>query len=106
MEGFEQQELTPIVPLIVVRVQSPAADVDQFIADNYRYFGADVIFLATDAVHPPGRRVRFSFELADGRVVVCGEGIVLRSRRDTGNPTRPPGMELRYGALSEGSQAI
>jgi hypothetical protein len=94
------------VPLIVVRVQAATNDIDRFVQDYWRYFGADVLFLPTEGVQPPGRRVRFHFALADDRDVVCGEGVVLRMRRDSGNPQRPPGMELRYQVLDEESQQL
>ena len=59
-------------------------DVDQFIVDYRRYFGADILFLPTHIVHPTGHRVHFAFELTDGREVVWGEGVVLRARKATG----------------------
>jgi hypothetical protein len=101
-----RSEDTPHVPLIVVRVQAATNEVDRFVQDYCRYFGADVLFLPTEGVQPPGRRVRFFFALADDREVVCGEGVVLRMRRDSGNPQRPPGMELRYQVLDEDSQQV
>src|SRR5262245_37926495 len=100
----ERQEETPLVPLIAVRVRAATNELDRFVHDYCRYFGADILFLPTEGVQPPGRRVRFAFALADDRDVVCGEGVVLRMRRDSGNPDRPAGMELRYEVLDEESQ--
>jgi hypothetical protein len=50
--------------------------------------------------------VRFVFALKNGEDLVTGEGVVLRMRRDSGDPRRPPGMELRYELLDEASQAM
>src|SRR5262245_53319334 len=104
--GMERQEETPSVPLIVARIQAPTQDLDQFVAQYCRYFGVDVVFLPTEGLQPPGRQVRFTFVLADGTEVITGDGIVLRMRRDTGNPRKPPGMELRYQILDEASQRL
>jgi hypothetical protein len=104
--GGDRQEETPCVPLIVVRIVAPTGDLNQFISQYCRYFGVEFVFLPTEGLHPPGRLVKFTFALADGTDVVTGEGTVLRMRRDTGNPHKPPGMELRYQILDEESQAI
>src|SRR5437588_9281755 len=102
----ERQENTPLVPLIVIRVEAPTASIDEFVAQYCRYFGSEIMFLPTEGFQPAGRRVRFAFALSDGREIVWGEGVVMRMRRDSGNPSRPPGMELRYFVLDEESQAI
>jgi hypothetical protein len=102
-----REEETPTMPLIVVRVTAETASVDEFVARYARYFrGADVVFVPTEGIQPPGRRVRFVFALADGSDLVSGEGVVLRMRRDSGDVRRPPGMELRYQILDEASQSI
>jgi hypothetical protein len=102
----ERTEDTPHIPLIVIRVQALTPTVDEFVAQYCRYFGVDVVFLPTEGVQPPGRRVRFVFALADGTEVVTGDGVVLRMRRDSNNPQRPPGMELRYQCLDEFGQRV
>src|SRR5262249_40939277 len=104
--GMERQEETPSVPLIVARIQAPTQDLDEFVRQYCRYFGVDVVFLPTAGLRRPGRRGRFTFVLADGSEVITGDGIVLRMRRDTGNPRKPPGMELRYQILDESSQRL
>jgi hypothetical protein len=106
VEVDDRQQETPLVPLIVVRIQADTADVEEFLDRYSRYFGAEVVFLPTEGIQPPGRLVRFVFALADGCEMVYGEGVVLRMRRDTGDPLRPPGMELRYFILDEGSQGV
>ncbi len=102
----EREDETPHVPLIVIRVQTASQTEDDFVVHHCRYFGVDVVFLPTEGVQPPGRRVRFAFVLGDGKEVVSGEGVVLRMRRDSNSPQRPPGMELRYQCLDEPSQRV
>lgn len=102
-----REEETPTMPLIVVRVTAEATTVDEFVARFARYVRDDqVLFVPTEGVQPSGRRVRFVFALKGGEEVVVGEGVVLRMRRDSGDPRRPPGMELRYQIDDEASQAI
>ena len=103
----ERDEVTPTMPLIVVRVTAAAATVEEFIGRFARYFrDHEVVFVPTEGVQPSGRRVRFVFALASGEELVTGEGVVLRMRRDSGDPRRPPGMELRYQILDDASQAM
>jgi hypothetical protein len=103
---MEPDDKTPQVPLIVVRIQASTSDEDEFAEQYFRFFGPELVFLPTEGLHPPGRRVKFLFALSDGRDAVCGEGVVLRMRRDTGDPARPAGMELRYQILDEDSQRV
>ena len=92
------------MPLIVVRVTAEATTVEAFVARFARYFrDGEVVFVPTEGVQPSGRRVKFVFALAGGEEVVHGEGVVLRMRRDSGDPRRPPGMELRYEISDEPS---
>jgi hypothetical protein len=99
-------EDTPTVPLIVTRIEAATVSFHHFVVQYCRFFGNEVVFLPTEGVQPPGRRVRFVFALADGTDLVTGEGIVLRMRRDSGDPLRPAGMELRYQVLDEESQHV
>jgi hypothetical protein len=95
------------MPLIVVRVTAEAATIEEFIGRFARYFrDGDVVFVPTEGVQPSGRRVRFVFALAGGEEVVHGEGVVMRMRKDSGDPRRPPGMELRYEISDEPSAAM
>src|SRR5207302_905476 len=66
----------------------------------------DRIFIFTKAAQPPGTRVRFTLELADGPALIHGEGEVTRVRPDKGDPSKPPGMELRFEPLDENSRAM
>ena len=103
---IERQEETPIFPLIITRVVATTSDVDEFVARYFRNFTDDIVFVPTEGIQPPGRRVRFVFALADGRDLVTGEGVVLRMRRDSGDLARPAGMDLRYQVLDEDSQRM
>lgn len=95
------------MPLIVVRVTAAAATLDEFVVRFARYFrDGEILFVPTEGVQPTGRRVRFVFALRGGEEVVVGEGVVMRMRRDSGDPRRPPGMELRYQIDDEASQAL
>ena len=95
------------MPLIVVRVTAEARSVEEFIARYARYFrDGEIVFVPTEGVQPSGRRVKFVFALADGTEVLCGEGVVMRMRRDSGDPRRPPGMELRYEISDEASAKL
>jgi len=102
-----REELTPTMPLIVVRVTAVAATVEEFVGRYARYFrDGEVVFVPTEGVQPSGRRIKFIFALVDGTEVVSGEGVVLRMRRDSGDPRRPPGMELRYQIEDPASVAM
>ena len=95
------------MPLIVVRVTAEAATVEEFIARFARYFrDGDVVFVPTEGVQPSGRRVMFVFALKGGEEMLHGQGVVMRMRRDSGDPRRPPGMELRYEISDDASAAM
>src|SRR6266568_9082578 len=91
-------------PLIVLRVVIRSPDVDTFIAKYSRFLKDDRIFIFTKASQPPGTRVRFTLELAEGPPLIHGEGTVTRIRADQGDPSKPPGMELRFQALDSASR--
>ncbi len=93
-------------PLIVLRVVIRSPDVDTFVAKYSRFLKDDRIFIFTKASQPPGTRVRFALELADGPQLLTGEGTVTRVRADTGDAAKPPGMELRFKPLDVPSQEM
>src|SRR5258708_12906339 len=95
MQDFSQED-TPIIPLIVMRIEAPTRDLDEFIGHYCRYFAQDVMFLPTEGFQPPGRRVRFTFALADGREAVWGAAIVLRMPPHSRDPHPPPRLQLPY----------
>jgi hypothetical protein len=93
-------------PLIVLRVVIRSPDLETFINKYSRFVKDDRIFIFTKSSQPPGTRVRFTLELADGRPLIHGEGTVTRIRPDVGDPAKPPGMELRFSPLDEPSQKM
>ncbi len=94
----------PQSALIVLRVVIRSADPATFIEKYSRFIKDDRIFIFTKASQPPGTRVRFTLELADGRALLSGEGTVTRTRPDLGDPAKPPGMELKFAPLDDASR--
>jgi hypothetical protein len=93
-------------PVIVLRVVIRSPDLDTFVHKYSRFIKDDRIFIFTKSSQPPGTRVRFTLELADGQALMTGEGTVTRIRADTGDPSKPPGMELKYVPLDEHSREL
>ncbi|HWE26366.1 MAG TPA: PEGA domain-containing protein [Polyangia bacterium] len=93
-------------PVIVLRVVIKSPDLDTFVSKYSRFIKDDRIFIFTKSSQPPGTRVRFTLELADGQPLIHGEGTVTRIRPDSGDATKPPGMELRFLPLDEASRAL
>jgi hypothetical protein len=93
-------------PLIVLRVVIRSPDLETFVTKYSRFVKDDRIFIFTKSSQPPGTRVRFTLELADGKPLINGEGTVTRIRPDVGDPAKPPGMELRFTPLDEPSQKL
>jgi Tfp pilus assembly protein PilZ len=92
--------------LIVLRVVIRSPDVDTFVAKYSRFLKDDRIFIFTKASQPPGTRVRFTLELSDGPPLIHGEGTVTRIRPDSGDASKPPGMELRFVPIDEASRKM
>lgn len=90
--------------LIVLRVVIRSPDVDTFISKYSRFLKDDRIFIFTKASQPPGTRVRFTLELAEGPALLHGVGTVTRIRPDQGDPAKPPGMELRFEPIDQASR--
>src|SRR5258705_8740238 len=86
-------------PLIVLRVVIRSPDLPTFVSKYSRFIKDDRIFIFTKSSQPPGTRVRFTLELSDGQPLINGEGTVTRIRPDAGDPTKPPGMELKFVPL-------
>src|SRR5690242_2872340 len=93
-------------PVIVLRVVIRSPDLETFVSKYSRFVKDDRIFIFTKSSQPPGTRVRFALELADGQTLINGEGTVTRIRPDTGDVTKPPGMELRFQPLDEASRQL
>src|SRR4051812_43914978 len=93
-------------PVIVLRVVIRSPDIDTFIAKYSRFVKDDRIFIFTKSSQPPGTRVRFTLELADGQPLIHGEGTVTRIRAETEDAARPPGMELSFQPLDAPSREL
>src|SRR4051794_35883957 len=93
-------------PIIVLRVVIRSPDLPTFVSKYSRFIKDDRIFIFTKSSQPPGTRVRFTLELADGQPLMTGEGTVTRIRPDSGDASKPPGMELRFLPLDEASRVL
>src|SRR5262252_2189130 len=92
-------------PPVSLRVMVRADDLDAFVDRYSRFIDGDRIFIFTKSAKAVGERLRFSLCLAGGEAVLNGEGTVTRVQKD-GDPSRPPGMELRFRALDDSSQTL
>ncbi|HEY1585516.1 MAG TPA: hypothetical protein VGH63_07495, partial [Polyangia bacterium] len=93
-------------PVIVLRVVIRSPDLDTFVNKYSRFVKDDRIFIFTKSSQPQGTRVRFTLELADGQPLLFGEGTVTRIRPESGDPSKPPGMELKFVPLDEASREL
>ncbi|MGZ3429585.1 MAG: hypothetical protein ACXVCV_23200, partial [Polyangia bacterium] len=93
-------------PLIVLRVVIRSPDLPTFVSKYSRFIKDDRIFIFTKSSQPPGTRVRFALELSDGQPLINGEGTVTRIRPDSGDITKPPGMELKFVPTDEPSRQL
>ena len=93
-------------PVIVLRVVIRSPDLETFVSKYSRFIKDDRIFIFTKSSQPAGTRVRFTLELADGMPLIHGEGTVTRIRTDVGDPSKPPGMELKFVPLDEASRQL
>src|SRR3954468_15881520 len=99
------EDYTPLVPQVRVRIAVDCATVGEFVERYCRFVDGDRIFIATDAVEAPGSVVQFRVDLADGRAVVHGTGTVIESHAEAAGGV-PRGMLLRFVALDEASARI
>src|SRR5262249_60498002 len=93
-------------PVIVLRVVIRSPDLETFVSKYSRFIKDDRIFIFTKSSQPAGTRVRFTLELSDGQPLINGEGTVTRIRPDTGDPAKPPGMELKFAPLDLPSREL
>ncbi len=90
-----------------MRVKLKYADEQTFIEKFGAHVTRNGIFLATRSLKPPGTIIRFELQLADGRRIMRGEGVVSWKRDpDPDQPHRAPGMGLRYTKLDADSRAL
>ena len=82
-------------------------DVETFVVRYGRNLSARGIFLPSHEPPPTGTVVRFEVVLADGQVVLRGEGVVAgRASLDGAEPERLQGMALRFSKLDAASRAL
>jgi len=90
--------------LVPLRVRLPYATEAEFL-DKY---GSNVarggIFIATRALKPEGTQLSFEFVLADGRRLLRGDGVVVKTQVDEGGSRS--GMTVRFARLDAASKAL
>ena len=69
-----------------LRVRLPFSSEDEFVAQYGAHVGRDGFFLATRAPKPVGAQLLFDLVLADGRSLLRGEGVVVRSSTSGDRP--------------------
>ena len=99
------EDYTPLVPQVRVRIGVECATVGELVARYCRFVDGDRLFIATDAVEAPGALVQFRVDLADGSAAIHGTGTVLESRSEAGGGM-PRGMLVRFVALDEASARV
>jgi hypothetical protein len=99
------EDYTPLVPQVRVRIGVECATVVQFVERYCRFVDTDRIFIATDAVESVGAVVQFRVDLTNGRAVIHGTGTVIESHSDSAGGM-PRGMLLRFVALDEESARV
>lgn len=85
-----------------LRVRLPFRSEDEFVAHYGAHVGRDGFFLATKAPKPVGAQLLFDLILADGRSLLRGEGVVVRSNASG----ERPGMTLRFVRLEATGKAL
>jgi hypothetical protein len=100
----EDEDYTPLVPQVRVRVLVECNTVEQFVAEYHRFVDGDRIFIATEVSEAVGNLVQFRVDLGDGRAVLHGTGTVLSVRPP--HDGLPRGMVLQFIALDENSVRI
>src|SRR5262245_38657536 len=94
-------------PIVNVRLAIRCASVEEFVDKYWRLVDGDRIFIFSSTPQAVGTRVRFHLVLSNGTSLVRGEGPVVRSRAGVeGDPSRPPGMDVRIEQLDDGSRDL
>jgi hypothetical protein len=99
------EDYTPLVPQVRVRIGVECATVAEFVERYCRFVDGDRIFIATDVVETIGSLVQFRVDLINGRAAVHGTGTVLETRAEA-SAGAPRGMLLRFVALDEASARV
>lgn len=99
------EDYTPLVPQVRVRIGVECATVGEFVERYCRFVDGDRIFIATESVEVAGSLVQFRVDLADGRAALHGTGTVIETRAEPSEGV-PRGMLLRFVALDEASARV
>jgi hypothetical protein len=86
-----------------IRVRTRYENVADFVAGYSPYFDTRGLFIRTRRIQEVGTQVRFELQLADGRPVFRGEGVVDEVREP---PHSAAGMHVRIARLDRSSKAL
>jgi hypothetical protein len=78
------------------RVVTRASTISEFVEAFWRFTDESSIFLPVASPLPVGRRQLFRVTLADGSLLMCGEGEVIEAVRDRQGAFACNGMRLRF----------
>ena len=99
------QDNSGLAPLI--RLSLPVRDRSTFVLDFSANVSAGGLFFPADEPLSPGTAVRFLIELADGRPMLRGEGVVVWARgTDEYRPTRRRGMGIKFLRIDPRSKEV
>ena len=90
------------MPELCIRIA--LTDEASFIESCCRSVSGNRMFMLTRTPEPVGKRVQFRVELADGRVVLRGNGPVVETRADDDGV--PLGMMVRFSPSDEASAVM
>jgi hypothetical protein len=87
--------------LEAIRIVTPCTSREQFIAMFSRYCTATSCFIPSSETRPIGTATVFSIRLADGTLLLRGEGVVLDSWSHGNHRFRRPGLHLGIHRLDD-----
>jgi hypothetical protein len=88
-----------------LRIGTRCETVDEFVDKFYRYCVGSMIFIPS-AKRSVGRDVAFSFDLTEGRPVLCGVGVVMEQFPDASNPFGRAGIVIEIRQLQADSRPV
>jgi len=78
----------------------------QFLTQHAQNLSEGGMFLRSSAPAPPGARINFAIRLADGSTLVRGVGEVMWTREPGDDPSKPPGMGIRFIELEDDAREL
>ena len=90
----------------VIRIATGCTDTEQFVSTFWRMCEPDGCFVPTTTMRPAGLETVFSLQLADGRPLLRGVGIVRAAWTTAANPYGRPGLFLGFRRLTADSRAL